>query len=339
MPQWIPDSIFEARLKGNGITYEWRDRINLDEIDVKGSLKNNARLGDSIIQDNVIKIGCSMEAGDPIPGITLRKMVGKRLLFVVAGNHRVAATQLLELKTVGGFIIRCTDLEAELITRTDNRKTGVGQTTAETYQHVYAMHLRHQVPIATLAADFAVPKTDLQKVIRAMKLSEELEESNINTTPLSISALSALNTIRQNEDVLLRAAQLAVTYGMTATKVTDMASQIKASRSPTKSQVILDGWEQEEKKKAKTPKKKRTTPVKTKLFNLLESRSGILHLLKTGKRGKPITSVNDLQLDDVEAQKLLDDWKAVEERMKPLLQQCKQWIRQQREAAKGRKRK
>jgi hypothetical protein len=338
MPNWVPDTILQARLDDAGLVYEWRDRINLSEIDIKGSLKNNARLGEQLDDEHTLKIACSMEAGHPIPGVVLRKKVGKRLLFIMAGNHRISATELTRFKTVGGYVIKCSDEEADRFIRSDNRRHGKGQEDAETYEHVYALHKQYDIPIAELAREFSIPKDRLQNMVLGMRLREELEAANISTDNLSTTAIVALNPIHQNKDVFLKAAQLAAKNGLSSSDVQEMTKQVKARRSQPQQQTVLAEWESELDKKGKAPKPKRSTPAKTKLFKLLSSRTGLLTLLRSGKAGKPITKINDLCLEPVEAQKLLDDWKALEEKMKPLLQECRVWVKQHSDA-KGRKRK
>lgn len=338
MPHWVPDTILEARLQDAGISYEWRDRINLSDIDVKGSLKNNARLGEQLDDEHTLKIACSMEAGHPLPGVVLRKKVGKRLFFVMAGNHRISAADLNRNKTVGGYILKCSDEEADRFIRSDNRRHGKAQEDAETYEHVYALHKQYGIPIAELAREFSIPKDRLQNMMLGMRLREELEAANISTDKLSTTAIVALNPIHQNKDVFIRAAQLAASNGLSSGDVQEMTKQVKGRRSQQQQQAVLAEWESELEKNSKAPKPKRSTPAKTKLFKLLSSRTGLLTLLRSGKGGKPITKINDLCLEAPEAQKLLDDWKALEEKMKPLLQECRQWVKQHADAnGSGRK--
>jgi hypothetical protein len=332
MPHWVRDTILEARLEDAGLEYEWRDRISLTDIDVKGSLKNNARLGEQIDDEHTLKIACSMEAGHPLPGVVLRKKVGKRLVYVMAGNHRISAAELNRNKTVGGYILKCSDEEADRFTRSDNRRHGKAQEDPETYEHVYALHKQYEVPIAELAREFSIPKDRLQNIVLGMRLREELEAANISTDKLSTTAIVALNPIHQNKDVFLKAAQLAASSGMSSGDVQEMTKQVKGRRSQQQQNTVLAEWQHEIEKKGKAPKPKRSTPAKTKLFKLLSSRTGLLTLLRSGKSGKPITKINDLCLEPPEAQKLLDDWKAIEERMKPLLAECKQWVKQHTDA-------
>ena len=170
MPNWVKDSVLEAKLEDAGLKYEWRPRINVSDGDVKGSLKNNARLGEQLFDDNTEKIAASLENGHHVPGCVFRKRVGKGLLVVMAGNHRIAAVDLCGGKQLGGYVVTCSDEEADRFIRSDNRRHGKGQEDAETFEHVFALHKEYKIPIAELAREFSVPETRLQNMVLAMRL-------------------------------------------------------------------------------------------------------------------------------------------------------------------------
>jgi len=317
---WVQDKMQERRLADIGLRPQWRERINISGIDVKGSLRNNARLGDSVNEDHLLGIACGIDNGHPIPGVVLRQ-TDKRLLSVMAGNHRIGAVVYLGQnwsQTVSGYIVECTDEEADRFTRTDNRMHGLRQQDSESYQHVYALHKEYGTPINALAADFCLNEDSLRDIILSMKLREELENDKINTDGMSVTSLVNLNPIRQIKDVFMIAAQMAARFRMPCDRIAEMVKEVRAVRSVPQQLAVLDAWKDELEKDAKLPKAKRTTPAKTKLLKLLNGRGGLLSLLRSGgKDGKPIMSINDLCFEPQDAQKFIEVWKAISDRMKP----------------------
>lgn len=340
MPNWKRDSILEARMDGlGGITYQWRDRINLSEIDIDGSLANNARLGEQLDDEHALRLGCSMEAGQPMPGVVLRAKKGHKKLTALAGNHRIKATQLLHLKTIGGYIVECSDAKADLFVRSDNRKHGKGQTDSEAYQHAYSLlhGYRDDYTAADLAREFGVPVNRMQYVLLAMQRREELDELNINSDHVSLSSLLALNKLHQNFDVFVKAVQLAQTYKLTQERVANLAKDAHGCKSEATQLAMLSQWEnvleQEQEQKAKRPKGKKPTSAKTKLDRIVCSPTGLLMLLRTGNNGKPIKSINDFNLTENDAKALVKAWDEIEKNMRPLIKECERWIKQHQHAS------
>jgi len=320
---WVHDKVREDIFIRFNAKFKWQDRISLSMIDIEKSKRNNARVECQMDTVHSGKIAVSLASGRSVPGVTVRN-VGTVKYFVLAGNHRIDAAKKNKLKTVGGYIIECGDEIAEIITRSDNALEGKGQTDEEIFEHIYYMHTTYGTSLTELANSCSIQPQKAQYMIRAKKLGEKLELANINTDHLSISSLNALNLIAVVTDVVYEAARLAGTYKMSADRVSDMVREIKAAGSERSMHTILAQWSSNLAEMAALPKAPRTSLNKTKMFNLFKKH---LRLLTIGKKGKPIKTVNDLSLDLIEAQRFLNEWDEINERMKPLIGQCKQWVK------------
>jgi len=341
---WVPDQRFEDNCKEHGIAWTYVENIKLSEIDIKKSLHNNARLHKPINEENVLSCGIDMENGKSIHAIALRKIPNVLLMPIIGGNHRVRSLEEHKITTATGYIVKCTDKEYDMLTRTDNRRKGDGQDKEEAIEHALFMHFTHNMTIADVCREFSLSATHLSKVARNSVLRNELEDQRIPCEHITAAALDALNPLKDQKAVLYRAAHLCHTYIPSATKVSEAVDVIQAKNTEQQKLDYLQRWETSLKQSAPPPGKKghRREPIKTKLFRLLGAEAGLISVLGNGgqpvKGDKTITSINQLGFDATDADRLIQLYRQIQNYMKPLIAQSEDLIKQIDPATKKKRR-
>jgi hypothetical protein len=332
--KWVNDISIQIMMDELGWIWSWQPRNKIQDIDLKASLHNNARLGESIDEDHMLRMAQDLKNGKSLPGIVLRKIPGKRKLYVLAGNHRILAVQLNDYATIGGYVVECSDEDAEDFVRSDNRKHGLGVSDKEAYEQVYYLHKKDSNrTIAELARLMGLNFEKTRQQIRISETRDELEQAQIDTANLADSTLTLLYTIRHNATVMQRAAHLAATYKMAVPAVKTMLDQVKAQRGQVKANIVLSKWEGDLKLMAAGSKTKRRNPPKRRFLDIIFGASGSMRaILRSGNKGKPIQSINDIYLNVDEAINVLDAWAEIEAAMSPILKECVELAQQYADA-------
>ncbi len=86
----------EQFLRSRHVKFDLITKVSIANIDVEGSLRNQARLGTPLNDENVRKIREALRTGVRTPPILVKKKADGKYL-VLDGNHRVAAHQEEEL--------------------------------------------------------------------------------------------------------------------------------------------------------------------------------------------------------------------------------------------------
>lgn len=331
---WIADPELENSCQEAGATWKVADVNVSTEVNIKGSLENNARLGDSIIDNNVYSCAKDMELGRPIHYISLRKIPGKQYM-VIGGNHRIAAMDLLSINIAKAYIITCNNEQYDSLTRADNRRMR-SQNLDEAIEQCLWMHAKYGTSLTALGDEWAVDPKVLHAALRNSQMREELEKHGINPLKLSKTSLDKLNPFRNQKAVLYRLAHLIEMY---APKNTVMDEMTRALQKLTTEQQKMDYLVRQEpilQQSAPRPGRKRVkTPLKNKLFRLLGHKDGTDHLLsKGGKKQVPITDIRQLDFDPSDAANFVALWERIKKPLEILYTQSKDYVHQVEQANK-----
>lgn len=127
----------ERWLTGLEVAWELVDPLDLNKVDAKASLRNQAR--DIPIDDETVeRYAEDMRGGDTFPPIIVRAKPNGALV-VLSGNHRWKAA-VASKTTLAGYVVTCSDETALRISYEDNRRHGKSLDVAERVRQ--AVHLR-----------------------------------------------------------------------------------------------------------------------------------------------------------------------------------------------------
>lgn len=341
---WIPYEHFENNCKELGVTWEIVENVKLTQIDIKKSLRNNARLHKPLDEDNLLSCGIDMENGKPIHIIALRKIPSEELMVIIGGNHRVNQLKEHNITTATAYVVKCTNKEFDLLARRDNRINRLGQGKEEAIEHAIFMHEQHGMTIVELCKLFSLSTTIMQRIARNGVLRKELENQHIPCEHITAAALDALNPLKDQKAILYRVAHICNTYIPSAAKVSEAADVVRGKNTEQQKMDYLQRWEHTLKQSAPPPGKKlhKRAPTKTKLFRLMGVETGLLSVLINGgqpvKGDKTITNINQLGFDPADADRLIQLYKQIQNYLRPLITQSEDLVKQVDPANKKKRR-
>ena len=234
--RWYQDPKVELLLEQLGIHWEWK-RIAWSKLRIKQSLKNNARTI-PLNEDNWFSIANDLDEGDDcqLPGLVVWRPEGKREEYNIAdGNHRVKAIDFVghAPEKIDAYVMMCDDpLLIDTATRLFNRKLGLGQDNTDALSN--ALHMLDNSPHLTIkrvARLFGLKENQIQKAKKANETSRILHNNKLPSKDICDTNLVSLNQLKQNEAVLLDAAEVVKDMKLSTTDTQQMVQRVKAKRS------------------------------------------------------------------------------------------------------------
>lgn len=235
----------EGHLKHGQFKYTYHERIELSEIDIAGSLENPARLLKRVNEDIALNYGCAMEAGDEFPAIVLLKREAEKLL-IATGVHRVKGAELARIDHFDAYIVVEPDLyRQELLIRLLNTWEGYGVSIQDRIAQVLLMHEEHpEKTLAHLSREFRLKEKTVKSYWYAETALKRGQRCGYDFTKAKLgkTVQVALNTIH-SDVVFQRAAQFALTPGVTGNTVEDLVRDIrKAPREESAGLAVVDRY-------------------------------------------------------------------------------------------------
>lgn len=233
------DQRIESWLSVHHVDWTWHPDLELDTIDIRRSLANQARPGEALLPDTVELYVAGYRNGDLFPPIVVRKTSRQaKKLVVIDGNHRTNSAIEAGLTTHPAYVVVCADEAAMVLSYDANLKNGAQLPKAQ--RVALAVHLVETGMEARVAA-------------RQMTVSE-VEISNART--LNRAALRArdndvagwdqipqghrLDLARIPSDPVFAAtAQLVQKAGLQGGDVKDLVRRVKAARSDDAALVLI----------------------------------------------------------------------------------------------------
>jgi hypothetical protein len=236
----MKDPRVEQWLNREGVEWYIEKDIPLSMIDWEASLKNQARLGQVLIQEHVDELSIAI-----IDGLELPDPIGyynsEGRIVIISGNHRVAAyKQINELKLGGPiekidwYIVNTFQWKIDMLTRTANVIEGLPLSKDERLEQ--AKHLVRLLNYTELAAAkaLAISKTAVGSALQADEVAERLARYRF-TERIPPTTLCKLYRIKQ-DNALVEVARLAKEAQLSADEVNEMAKKVEAAAASEKQQ-------------------------------------------------------------------------------------------------------
>lgn len=295
---WTSDQILESKLRQMGVGWKYDKSVPLDKIDIHGSRRNNARLKDQWNENLSIEYGVAMEEGDIFPAPALRAVFGGGYKFyVLSGNHRVGAANLLGDKTIEAYIVDSSDeMVLETITRAANRWMGDRQSKDEAVEHARALIAKYGRTQQQMAKLFGLKPAWLSLSLRAEDLRDELENIGVPAREIPRSTIMTLAQLDGNTSVMHKAALVTAKYHVTGERVKLMVEQAKSTKSENGMLEVIEEHEAKLRQEEAAASMPRPTPIfkrskRTKMFRHLNT---LHNFLLAGNNGKEFATLQQL---------------------------------------------
>jgi hypothetical protein len=219
------------------IPFEYVEDLDLARVDVKASLRNQARF-QALDDDVVERYAEDMARGDVFPPIIARRVGRSGLLVVLGGNHRFAAAHKARAP-LAAYLIGCSDEVALRIAYEDNRRHGLPASDEERIAHAtHLMAIGWTLTAAATAVGVSVGKVQRsQQSVAANGRATELGVKGFDALPQSTRWRLAAIT---SDPVFTAAAQLVVDAGLTTTEAFELVTPCNAARSEAAALALVD---------------------------------------------------------------------------------------------------
>lgn len=228
----------EDWLDSKGFTWVFFPEYPISRIDVEGSLKNQARVGQSLIQSMVDEYVVKMKAGENFPGIVIaeRASATAGLADVVDGNHRLSSWMEIRRTKVPAYLVSGAK-RSDVILATMEVNTRNGRPTEpEERVHQALFYVDNGATAEAASAALAVD-VKLVRAAVALRLVDQRAASiglNLGTwSNLPDATRKRLGQIATDSG-FKAAAQLAIDARMSAPEVHQLVNELAAQRDSDK---------------------------------------------------------------------------------------------------------
>ncbi len=235
----MKDPRVEQWLTREGVEWHVEKDIPLSMIDWETSLKNQARLGQALIQEHVDELAIAILDGYQLPDtVGYYNKDGK--VVVISGNHRVAACkQINELKLgnvekLDWYIVETFAWKIEVLTRVANALEGPGLTKEEKLQHAKYLVTALNYTEVEAAKALGISKSTVGIALQAAEVAERLGKYKFRDT-LPLSTLCNIYRIKQ-DNALVEVAKLIKEAQLSADEAAEVARKIEATAASEKQQ-------------------------------------------------------------------------------------------------------
>lgn len=248
---WHKDVSVEQMLTEIGIPFSYKVGIQIRQLQIKESLRNNARMSLPLDEDVVAKYAHDMSRGVsfPAPVITgngfllsgnLKNKVGDG--FVFAGNQRTNAAMKAGWTTVDAYVVpSCSEEQMDDFIRRDNTRHGKTTSEEEKIQACVWLHRKHGRSLKELCFQYFGDNTKLYARIvnanMARTVADRLLERHIQAN-LPQSSLVVMNPI-PDSNVLCETYRLASDYGLNAAEIDGLVSDVCAKKSESERLAVV----------------------------------------------------------------------------------------------------
>jgi len=234
------DPRVEQWLTKEGVEWHCEKDIPLSMIDWEASLRNQARLGQALIQEHVDELSIAV-----LDGVQLPDPIGyygnEGRVVIISGNHRVAAyKQINELKLgdpiakIDWYVVNSFPWKIDVLTRTANAIEGLPLSKDERLEQ--AKHLVRVLNYTEVAAAkaLAISKTTVSYALQADEVAERLAKHRFSDK-MPLSTLGKLYRIKQ-DGALVEVAKLVKEAQLSGEEATEVAKKVEAAAASEKQQ-------------------------------------------------------------------------------------------------------
>lgn len=222
---------YEQALQKSGVEFDYVEGFPPDAFDVTKSLRNQARLVDSLDGSLVNEYAVADKEGFHFPALVAYRLSPKSKLILIDGNHRLAAKIKNNRKAIDVYLVKTTDKKVidRLTWKFNNMVNGRRLSRDEAMEHAVTFVRTYGVTITEAAKEWNVPQSSLSQRIIAEESKETMRKHNVRVSPAMGEAhfkwLAPLKQI--GEDVFLAAAQVVSSSGLSESETADMTRDVR----------------------------------------------------------------------------------------------------------------
>lgn len=239
----------EAFLDRGKWTYTYEGNITFDQIDVKFSEDNPARLHRKIDEDRVLQYAEEMQDGEEFPAIVLLTP-SERGIFqydVATGMHRLKAADCAQRenpKHIDAYIVNEPGrYRRDVLIRMLNVIEGVGVSQPEQIMHILYLHETYKEALPKLSKEWHQPIETVRTHFRAEQARHRARKVgyDLSRMKISMATLGKLNSI--HSDVVFQdAIHFVVNHAPSAAKIEDLCHGIKDCHDEQKARDLVHGF-------------------------------------------------------------------------------------------------
>ena len=329
---WVADPAAESHMRELGLEFELQV-IRMDDIDRALSLRNNARIGESLIESLALDYAVMRESGDvfPAPVVSAAPTTSSKLYVTASGNHRTEMERHLDAEYLMAYVIT-TDNPAAVDTfaRSINRKEGERQTSQEAMVHaLHELQKDDGSTVMDVAEKFGLKYGTVALAKRTQDTRQTLETAGVEGAyDLSQDVVNRLYALRHSMDVMVATAKMVSKFALTNTVVRDMVTEIRQATNDQEKMRTLKKWTERYKlsigKTAGTPRTRKPTRKHATQGELFRNYFGALHgFLSRGSRtGKSFKRLSQFKMSsEAEIIKYRAEWAELKQTLDHLFQE------------------
>lgn len=236
------DPRVEQWLTREGVEWHQETHVPLSLVDWELSLKNQARLGQALIQEHVDELAVRILDGVELPD-PVGYYAGKKLV-IISGNHRVAARRHLnELKLgtpvehLDWYIVETFPWKIDVLTRTANALEGLPLSRNERLEQAKYLVMTLNYSQTEAARALGISESMVNTALLAQDVAERLKRQKYDEK-LPVTTLCSLYRIKQDA-ALLGAAVLVKEAQLGADEAADLARKVSGAASSPKQQTRI----------------------------------------------------------------------------------------------------
>lgn len=257
--RWMRDPAAEALFERLGVKYEYRRDVEIALIDRDRSLRNQARVIDTLNNDVVESYALAMLEGAVFPALVAFPLpTGTYVL--AGGNHRTAAAILADITLVDLYVLDVRDGALQrLITTTLNESVGHGIARPEKIELAIDWMERYGRTARSAAAEYHIPEAKFTDELRARAAQKRLLAAGVPAGSLNKSHAERLVTI-PNDIVLRAAAALQIEVKLPDKELGRFVKEIRAFRTEGEQLGVVRQWREREDLKIRKTEVRRGRP-------------------------------------------------------------------------------
>lgn len=238
---WIRDLPTEQLIRRLGAEWEYQAGVPIGLINQTASLQNQARIGESVIQQVAEEYAAAMRNGTDFPAL-VAFLLADGSYILAGGNHRLAAALAAGRTTVDLYLIRVRDQGLRrLITMTLNTVNSVRPKREDML--IQAVTWMNQYGRSATQAAFAwgLPNHAIWNYQKAAATKSRLRKLGIEATTLPKSHISMISALA-NDHVLKAVAALDQKYRLSGLDLQQIVNDVKANRTEEEQLSAVLAW-------------------------------------------------------------------------------------------------
>lgn len=232
----MKSALYEQVLQREGVEFTYMERLDLNAIDTKAGLANQARLREPIREDLISQYAELYKQDSDGPAIVVWKRKNVNRWVPIDGNQRVAAAKRAKLKTVDAYIVDWAGDEMVLNRLTwsfNNQVNGERISPEEILDHAVSYASKYGVDASTAAKHFGAKAWEVKRRLSANKMRTILHQRNAsNAAKLSDDKLEDLRPLANlGEDIFTLAASTAQLCGLSNPDIKALNEEVKKAKT------------------------------------------------------------------------------------------------------------